>query len=189
MKKTIAVMASLDTKGRRSAFIKEMIERLGCRALIIDVGVLGEPALTPGCAARGVVAAAAAGIGRPLPGRQKHENIAAMSEGAPVLAADLYRRGAFDAILSIGGVQNTTIAVAAMKALPIGVPKLMVSTVASGQTYLRALCRQQGHRADASGGGHRGNQRADPHDSGERGCRRRRDGCRTADSRFAPAMN
>ena len=59
-----------------------------------------------------------------------------MTEGASALAPELYRCGLFDAILSIGGVQNTTIGVAAMKALPIGVPKLMVSTVASGQRSL-----------------------------------------------------
>ena len=62
-----------------------------------------------------------------------------MSEGASVLAPELYKRGLFDAILSIGGVQNTTIGVAAMKALPIGVPKLMVSTVASGQRTFEPL--------------------------------------------------
>ena len=56
-----------------------------------------------------------------------------MFEGAARLAPELYERGAFDAILSVGGLQNTMIGVAAMKALPIGVPKLMVSTVASGR--------------------------------------------------------
>ncbi len=132
MHKIIAIIASLDTKGAEVCFIKEKIERLGCRTLIIDVGVLGAPAISPDVP-RETVAAAAGRDWATITNSQKHERIAAMVEGAPLVATDLYGRGLFDAILSIGGVQNTTIAAAAMKALPIGVPKVIVSTVASGQ--------------------------------------------------------
>jgi uncharacterized protein (UPF0261 family) len=132
MTKTIAIMASLDTKGAEVSFIKEKIERLGCRTLVIDVGVLRAPAISPDVP-RETIAAAAGRDWATVANSQKHERIAAMVEGAPLVAADLYGRGRFDAILSIGGVQNTTIAAAAMKALPIGVPKVIVSTVASGQ--------------------------------------------------------
>lgn len=138
MKKTIAVMASLDTKEAEVSFMKEMIERLGCRALIIDLSLLGQSTMHPDIPREDVIKAG----GRDWAGLQlgqKHEKMAAMTEGACALVPELYRRGLFDAILSIGGVQNTTIGVAAMKALPIGVPKLMVSTVASGQRTFEPL--------------------------------------------------
>jgi uncharacterized protein (UPF0261 family) len=138
MQKTIAIMASLDTKEAEVSFVKQMVERLGCRALIIDVGVLGKSALTPDVSREDVVRACGKDW-KNLQDRQKHEKIAAMSEGASMLAPELYGRGLFDAILSIGGVQNTVIGVAAMKTLPIGVPKLMVSTVASGQRTFEPL--------------------------------------------------
>jgi len=138
MKKTIAVMASLDTKGAEVSFVKQMIERLGCRALIVDVGTLGESALIPDVPREDVIRAGGRDW-KSLEDSQKHEMIAAMSEGASRLAPELYGRGLFDAILSIGGVQNTMIGVAAMKALPIGVPKLMVSTVASGRRTFEPL--------------------------------------------------
>jgi uncharacterized protein (UPF0261 family) len=138
MKKTIAVMASLDTKGAEVSFVKQMIERLGCRALIVDVSILGKSALIPDVPREDVIRAGGREW-KSLEDSQKHEMIAAMSEGASRLAPELYGRGLFDAILSIGGVQNTMIGVAAMKALPIGVPKLMVSTVASGRRTFEPL--------------------------------------------------
>jgi uncharacterized protein (UPF0261 family) len=138
MKKTIAVMASLDTKGAEVSFVKQMIEHLGCRALIVDVGTLGESALIPDVPREDVIRAGGRDW-KSLKDSQKHEMITAMSEGASRLAPELYGHGLFDAILSIGGVQNTMIGVAAMKALPIGVPKLMVSTVASGRRTFEPL--------------------------------------------------
>ena len=138
MNKTIALMACLDTKGAEVCFLKQRIEALGCRVLIIDVGVFGEAAIAADVSRETVAAAGGSDWAAVIRG-QRHERIAAMVAGAPKLAADFYRRGLFQAILSFGGVQNTTIGVAAMKALPIGVPKLMVSTVASGQRTLDPL--------------------------------------------------
>lgn len=138
MKKTIAVIASLDTKEAEVSFMTGMIERLGCRAFIIDVSVLGKSAISPDVSREDVINAGGRDS-RSFEVSQKHEKIAAMSEGASVLAPELYKQGLFDAIVSIGGVQNTTIGVAAMKRLPIGVPKLMVSTVASGQRTFEPL--------------------------------------------------
>jgi uncharacterized protein (UPF0261 family) len=138
MAKTIAIIATLDTKEAEVSFVKETIERLGCRVLIIDVSLLGKSAMIPDVSRENVLRAA----GRDwesLQDSHKHETIAAMSEGASLLAPALHRRGLFNAILSIGGVQNTLIGAAAMKALPLGVPKLMVSTVASGQRTLEPL--------------------------------------------------
>ena len=138
MKKTVAIIASLDTKEAEVSFIKEMIERLSCRAFIIDVSVFGRSTLTADVPREDVLRAGGSDW-QIVQHSPKHERIIAMSAGAAILAPDLYRRGAFDAILAIGGVQNTTVAVQAMKALPIGAPKLIVSTVASGRRTFEPL--------------------------------------------------
>ena len=174
--KTIAIMASLDTKETEVSFVKQMIERLGCRALTIDVGVSGKSALIADVSREQVIQSG----GRPwesLLDQPKHEKIAAMAEAASRLAPELYGRGLFDAILSIGGVaEHSLIGVAAMKALPIGVPKLMVSTVASGRRTFEPLVGSKDIVLDARRGRYRRHQRADPHSSGQCGCRRRRNG-------------
>jgi uncharacterized protein (UPF0261 family) len=138
MPKTVAIVASLDTKEAEVSFVKEEIERLGCQTLIIDVSLLGKSAAAPDVSREGVLQAAGRDWAS-LKDRPKHEKLAAMCEGVSLLAPELYRCGRFDAILSVGGVQNTLIGVAAMKALPLGVPKLMVSTVASGQRTFEPL--------------------------------------------------
>lgn len=138
MTKTIAVIASLDTKEAEVAFVKDKIERLSCRTLVIDVGVWRGSTLTADVSKETV--ARAAGVNwQALLGQPKPDRIATMSAGMAVLLPQLYAQGQFDAVLSFGGVQNTTIGVAGMKALPIGVPKLMVSTVASGQRTFEPL--------------------------------------------------
>lgn len=132
MEKTIAIIASLDTKEAEVAFVKEMIEKQGCKTFIIDVGAKGSERIMPHIRAEDVARAA---------GREwdsiydipKHEMIAGLLEGIAVLMPELYAQGNFDAVLSLGGAQNTTIGISAMKSLPVGLPKLMVSTIACGQ--------------------------------------------------------
>lgn len=131
MGKTIAVIASLDTKAKEAAYVSEAIRRLGHRPLLIDVGVKEEPLLRPDIPRETVASAA----GESLPAlmqREKRFRIAAMCRGLEILLPALYAQGEFDAVLSLGGAQNTTMATAGMRALPLGVPKLMVSTMASG---------------------------------------------------------
>jgi uncharacterized protein (UPF0261 family) len=138
VKKVIAIIASLDTKESEVCFVKEKIESLGCRPFIIDIGARGSQNIKPDVGAREVAAAA----GREwdcLYSIPKHEMITGLQKGIALLLPELYEQGRFDAVLSIGGVQNTTIGVSGMKALPIGVPKLMVSTVANGQRTFAPL--------------------------------------------------
>lgn len=132
MPKTIAVIASLDTKAKEALYVREGIARLGHRALIIDVGVKGEPAFA-GDIGPDEVAQAAGESWAEVRTREKRERIMTMAKGLAALMPDLYASGRFDAVLSLGGAQNTTMGTSAMRALPIGVPKLMVSTMASGQ--------------------------------------------------------
>ncbi len=138
MQKTIAVLASLDTKEAEVAFVKQAIERLGGQTLVIDMSVWGPSALQPDVPRERLLWAAGRSWAD-IQTRPKHERITAMAAGVAALVPQLYQRGAFDAVLSFGGVQNTTMAVAAMKRLPIGVPKLVVSTVASGRRTFEPL--------------------------------------------------
>ncbi len=138
MGKTIAIIASLDTKEAEVYFIKEKIEQLGCKTFIIDVGARDSNGIVPDIRPE-EVAKAANRDWKCIYNVPKHEMILGLLEGITFLMPKLYEQGKFDAVLSIGGAQNTTIGVNAMKTLPIGLPKLMVSTVASGQRTLDPL--------------------------------------------------
>lgn len=129
---TIALLGTFDTKGTEHAYVAELIERRGHRVLRIDVGTLGEPSLVPEIPRAEVAAAAGAEIEALTARRDRGEAVAAMSRGAPVILARLAAEGRIQGVLSLGGGGGTAIATAAMRALPIGFPKVMVSTLASG---------------------------------------------------------
>jgi uncharacterized protein (UPF0261 family) len=132
--KTIAIIAALDTKGEEARFLGDLIRRSGVRPLIVDVGVLGEPGLVPDVARAEVASAGGARLDDLVASRDKARAMEAMTRGAAVVAARLYAEGRLDGILGLGGSAGTTIATSAMRALPVGVPKLCVSTVAAGDT-------------------------------------------------------
>jgi uncharacterized protein (UPF0261 family) len=130
--KTVIVLATLDTKGREAQYLRECIEGCGQRALVVDSGVVGVPS-TRADISRGEVAAAG---GQPLADllRQPSRETAApvMTAGATKLIGDLVAASKAHAIVSLGGTQGTTLSTAVMRSLPYGFPKLMVSTMASG---------------------------------------------------------
>jgi uncharacterized protein (UPF0261 family) len=132
MTKTIAILGSLDTKGPDYQFIKDLIEDRGHKALVIDTSVIGEAAFKPDVD-RAAVAEAGGGDITVLQGEQdRGKAMKVMSAGAAEIVRRLYAEGRFDGILSMAGSGGTSVATAAMRMLPVGVPKLMVSTVASG---------------------------------------------------------
>ena len=130
MAKTIAMLGALDTKGTEFAFARSCVQARGHRTLLIDVGVLGEPAIEPDVTRDEVAEAAGVKLGDLIKRRDRGEAVAAMGRGAATLVARLHAEGRFDAILSLGGGGGTSVACAAMRILPLGVPKVMVSTVA-----------------------------------------------------------
>jgi len=134
MPKTVAIVGSLDTKGLEFAFLKAEIEKRGCNTFVVDVGVLGKPAFAPEITAMEV--ANAAGVKLADLAAQKDRGIAldAMTVGVSIVVKKAFDKGRFDGIISMGGGGGTAMGTSAMRALPIGVPKLMVSTVASGDT-------------------------------------------------------
>ena len=128
--KTIALLGALDTKGTEYAFLKNCIESRGLKTLLIDVGILDRPAVSPDITREAVAKAGGADIRQLAAGKDRGAAVAAMSRGAAALVPRLHQDGKFDGIIALGGTGGTSVACAAMRALPLGVPKVMVSTVA-----------------------------------------------------------
>ncbi len=132
MTKTVVIAGALDTKGADFAYLKELIEREGVNTLVIDFGVMGEPAFPPDITRAEVAQAGGGDIAYLATGEHKDEAMRIMAEGLAVVVRRLYDEGKLDGIISMGGSGGTSIATTAMRALPIGVPKVMVSTVGGG---------------------------------------------------------
>ena len=130
--KTVVLAGALDTKAAEFAWVKALIEKQGVRTLVIDVGILGEPGFAPDVSREAVASAAGGNLDALRRGEGRGEAMEVMGRGLAVVARALYDEGALDGILGMGGSGGTTVASAGMRALPLGLPKLMVSTVASG---------------------------------------------------------
>lgn len=134
MSKTIGLIGALDTKGHEFAFVKAQIEGRGQRTLVINTGVIDEPLFPPEIDAAQVAAAGGVPLATLRTQADRGKAIQVMADGAAAIARELHSQGKIDAILGMGGSAGTAIGTAAMRALPIGIPKLMVSTLASGDT-------------------------------------------------------
>jgi uncharacterized protein (UPF0261 family) len=132
MTKTVALIGTFDTKGEEFSFLRERIESAGLRTLMIDVGVLGSPPFAADISREEVAAAANENLSELRTDRDRGRSVAAMAVGARAILGRLFGQGTIDGVVSLGGSAGTTIATAAMRALPYGFPKLMVSTLASG---------------------------------------------------------
>ena len=121
---TVVLLGTLDTKGHEYAYLRDQLHKHGVEVLLVDVGV-NEPQIEPDVA-RGEVAKAEYG--------DRGAAVEAMARGAEEVVRRLHEEGRLDGILALGGSGGTAIATQAMRALPVGVPKLMVSTMASGDT-------------------------------------------------------
>jgi uncharacterized protein (UPF0261 family) len=130
MNKTVALLGALDTKGVEYGFLKNCIEARGLKTLVIDIGVLGAPAIPPDVPRDEVARAGGADLAKLVEKKDRGEAVAAMSRGAAILLPKLQREGRFHGVIALGGTGGTSVACAAMRALPLGVPKVMVSTVA-----------------------------------------------------------
>lgn len=131
---TIAVLGTLDSKGEEHAYVAEKIRARGHRPLLIDVGSGAPPTVTPDFTREQVSSSAGLDLTALSARRDRGECVVAMSEAAPVFLAKLAAMNDIDGVISLGGGGGTAIATAAMRALPLGFPKLMVSTLAAGNT-------------------------------------------------------
>jgi uncharacterized protein (UPF0261 family) len=131
-KKTIAVLATLDTKGREAEFLREQIGAHGMTALIVDVGVTGAPAAKADVTRAEVAEAGGTPLARLLQNPDRETAAPVMAEGATKIVMRMAADKKIHAVLGLGGTQGTTLCTRVMRALPYGFPKVMVSTMASG---------------------------------------------------------
>ena len=129
--KTIAIIGTFDTKGREFKYIKDLIEQQDVKTLCIHVGVF-EPLFEPDVSNAQVAQAAGEDIRAIAERKDRAMATEVLSKGIEKLLPKLYKEGRLDGVISIGGSGGTSMATPAMRALPVGVPKVMVSTMASG---------------------------------------------------------
>lgn len=131
--KTIALAGTFDSKGKEFLFVKELIESLGINTFTIHTGVFA-PVFTPDISNEQIAAAIGENMEEIAARKDRAHATEVLSKGMEALLPKLYSEGKFDAVLSFGGTGGTSIVAPGMRALPIGVPKVIVSTVASGNT-------------------------------------------------------
>lgn len=135
MKKHIVILSTLDTKGEEAGYLKTLIEDRGFNTILIDTSIGGEPTMDPSISSQEVASAGGGNIRDIRASRNTGEVTPIMIRGASVKVLELLAEGRLDGIISFGGASNTTSATTVMKALPFGIPKLMVSSTASMPAY------------------------------------------------------
>ena len=129
----VLIFATLDTKGLEAAFVRDQLIALGVETVLVDAGCLGVPTVPADIPRESLFAAAGVELGEIQRKNDRGVAIEAACRGAAELARRCHALGTIDGVLGLGGSAGTTIATAAMRELPLGVPKLMVSTLASSQ--------------------------------------------------------
>jgi uncharacterized protein (UPF0261 family) len=132
MSKTILVIGTLDTKSAEFSFICDLIIKRGFKTLVMDTGVTGEPGFTPNISAAEVAEAGGNSLETLRADADRGAALEVMGNGARVLALKHFEASAFNGVISLGGSGGTSIATTAMLSLPVGLPKVMVSTMAAG---------------------------------------------------------
>lgn len=131
---TIAVLGTLDSKGEEHGFVADLIKAKGHEVKLIDLGTGGPAQLDPDYSRFDVAASAGLNLQELIDRQDRGECVVAMSKAAPIFLSKLVEDKVIDGVISLGGGGGTALATSAMRALPIGFPKLMVSTLASGNT-------------------------------------------------------
>jgi uncharacterized protein (UPF0261 family) len=129
----VYLIATLDTKGPEAAFVRDRLQTLGVRVTLVDAGCLGEPVLQADVTRETVFAAAQTSCETLRAKNDRGEAVTAAARGAACIVQDAWQAGKLDGVLGLGGSAGSTIGATAMRSLPLGVPKLLVSTLASGQ--------------------------------------------------------
>jgi uncharacterized protein (UPF0261 family) len=130
---TVVLLGTLDTKGVEFDYLRDRVREHDVDVLLVDVGVF-EPQVEPDVSRHEVAAAADVDVDELASGGDRGRAVEAMGRGAAAIVERLHTDGRLHAVLGVGGTGNSSLATSAMRALPVGVPKLMVSTVASGDT-------------------------------------------------------
>lgn len=132
LKPTVLIIATLDTKNDEAQYLKQVIESLGYHVLLMNTGILAPPKSKPDITRDEVAEAGGIPIDQLVASKDKGKCIRSMIRGVEKLSKELFDNGEFQGIIGIGGAQGTEMGTAAMRVLPFGIPKFMVSTVACG---------------------------------------------------------
>ncbi len=138
---TVVLLGTLDTKGIEYDYLRKRVQAAGCEVILIDAGIMGTPLTQPDIARDIVAKAVDADVAQLAAAGDRGVAVETMAQGATAVVTDLFKQGRLHGILGLGGTGGSALATQAMRALPVGVPKLMVSTVASGDTrpYIGAV--------------------------------------------------
>lgn len=128
----IAVLGTLDTKGAEHGFVADLIRQRGHAVILIDTGTAAPPTVTPDITREEVAASGGVDLAALVAKQDRGEAVTAMAGASAALLSKLVAEGKIDGVISLGGGGGTAIGTAAMRALPLGFPKLMVSTLAAG---------------------------------------------------------
>ena len=130
MGKSIAIIGTLDTKGDEIRYVKDFIVHRGHEVVVIDVGVIGPPMFEPAVSRQHVAEAAGSNLEEIIGFNSEAKAMNKMAEGTSKIVAELYSRNGLDGVLALGGTMGTSLALTVMGTLPIGLPKLILSTIA-----------------------------------------------------------
>ncbi len=131
---TVVLLGSLDTKGAEYGFLRERLIEHGMTTILIDTGVLGGSSIDADIGAAEVAANGGVDLETLRDQHDRGEALAVMTAGATAIIAGLYSQGRCDGVMALGGTGGTAVASAAFRELPLGIPKIVVSTAASGAT-------------------------------------------------------
>jgi uncharacterized protein (UPF0261 family) len=129
----VVVIATLDTKGEEAGFVRDQLRSVGIETIVIDAGSQGPPTIPFDVSRADVFAAAGTTADAVQVAGDRGNAVTLAATGVTKVVTRLHSEGKVDGVLGLGGSAGTTIGTAAMRALPYGVPKLVVSTLASGQ--------------------------------------------------------
>lgn len=133
-KPCVAIVTTCDTKGIEASYLKQKLQAQGVDVLVVDTGILGEPVeIIPDVSKHEVAGKGGHTIEEAIATGSRGDAVEMMQEGLLELIPELYHSGRIDGLISLGGAEGSVLAAAAMEALPLGVPKLVVSAIASGR--------------------------------------------------------
>ena len=140
MGRNVVIICTLDTKGPETAYLRDRIRALGLTTTVIDSGILGEPiGITPDINHAQAASYAGTTIDALQNAGSRGKAVEGMREALKILVLDLYTQGKLDAIVGMGGAEGAVMSAAAMMQLPVGVPKVLISPIASGKHYFEPL--------------------------------------------------
>jgi uncharacterized protein (UPF0261 family) len=140
----VVIVGTLDTKGVEVGFVRDRLREVGLETIVVDAGSLGEPAIAADVPREEIFAAAGSSLADVRRAGDRGNAVTLAARGAAEVVRRLHAQGRVQGVFGLGGSAGTTIGSAAMRALPYGVPKLLVSTLASGQVQpyvgVRDIC-------------------------------------------------